>query len=160
MREVGRKQETADRRQDTARRGQDTAGRGQETADRRQDTEPRKAAKAQRFQDLIVWQKAHDVVLKVYTATRGFPAEERFGLVSQMRRAAVSVPANIAEGFKKRGQRDKMNFYNIAQGSLEELRYYLILVADLGYIPKPIELTAAVEEVGKMLYALIRSVKP
>jgi four helix bundle protein len=78
--------------------------------------------KITRFGDLAVWQKAHQMVLQVYRITGSFPAEERFGLTSQMRRAAVSVPANLAEGFKKRGVRDKLNFYNIAQGSLEELR--------------------------------------
>ena len=69
----------------------------------------------------------------MYKFTSTLPNEEKYGLVSQMRRAAVSIPANIAEGFKRRGQNDKAHFYNIAQGSLEELRYYFILVNDLGY---------------------------
>lgn len=90
--------------------------------------------KAERFQDLEVWQKAHQLVLAVYKITQTFPNEEKFGLVSQMRRAGVSIAANIAEGFKKRGTRDKSNFYNIAQGSLEELRYYFILSRDLSYL--------------------------
>jgi four helix bundle protein len=94
------------------------------------------AEKIASFEDLAVWQKAHQLVLCVYRITGSFPGEERFGLTSQMRRAAVSVPANLAEGFKKRGVRDKLNFYNIAQGSLEELRYYLILSKDLGYVPE------------------------
>ena len=68
-----------------------------------------------------MWKKAHSLVLVIYNITREFPSEERFGLVSQMRRAAVSIPANIAEGFKKQTLKDKSNFYNIAQGSLEEL---------------------------------------
>lgn len=80
-----------------------------------------------------MWQKAHALVLDVYRLTRGFPADERFGLTSQIRRAAVSIAANIAEGFPKRGPQDKARFYNIAQGSLEEVRYYLILATDLGY---------------------------
>jgi four helix bundle protein len=83
--------------------------------------ENRKQGRLERFEDLVVWQRAHQLVLEVYKVTRDYPAEERFSLVPQMRRAAVSIPANIAEGFKKHGQRDKMNFYNIAQGSLEEL---------------------------------------
>jgi four helix bundle protein len=78
------------------------------------------AEKITRFGDLAVWQKAHQLVLQVYRITRSFPAEERFGLSSQMRRTAVSVPANIAEGFKKRGVKDKLNFYNIAQGEEAE----------------------------------------
>ena len=94
----------------------------QNTGHRAEEKPIRRSQKLHRFQDLLVWQKAHDLALKVYKATREFPADERFGLVSQMRRAAVLVPANIAEGFKKRGQRDKANFYNIAEGSLEELR--------------------------------------
>jgi four helix bundle protein len=79
------------------------------------------------------WQKAHELVLSAYRLTAAFPKEEVFCLTSQMRRAALSVPANIAEGFKKRGRQDKLRFLNIAQGSLEELRYYLIVTADLGY---------------------------
>lgn len=88
---------------------------------------------AKRFEDLIVWRKAHQFVLAVYRLTKEFPKSEMYGLTSQFRRAAVSVPANIAEGFRKRGNADKMRFLNIAQGSLEESRYYLILVRDLGY---------------------------
>jgi four helix bundle protein len=88
---------------------------------------------ARSFKDLIVWQKAHRFVLEIYRFTRGFQADERFGLTSQIRRAAVSVPANIAEGFPKRGPNDKVRFFNVAQGSLEEVHYYLILSHDLGY---------------------------
>ena len=91
------------------------------------------AGGAQSFQDLIVWQKAHEFVLHVYKISSKFPDNERYGLTSQLRRAAVSVPANIAEGFKKRTTPDKLRFYNISQGSLEECRYYLILFQDLGY---------------------------
>ena len=82
---------------------------------------------ARTFQDLVVWQKAHQFVLDVYKLTRQFPADERFGLIAQLRRSAVSIPANIAEGFKKRSKSDKVRFMNIAQGSLEESLYYLIL---------------------------------
>lgn len=88
---------------------------------------------AKSFQDLIVWQKAHLFVLEVYKLSGHFPKSELYGLTSQLRRAAVSIPANIAEGFKKRGLADKVRFMNIAQGSLEECRYYLILVSDLNY---------------------------
>jgi len=114
--------------------------------------------KIARFEDLSVWQKAHQLVLQVYRITGSFPAEERFGLSSQMRRAAVSVPANLAEGFKKRGVKDKLNFYNIAQGSLEELRYYLILSKDLGYLSDNHEMVESAEEIARMLHGLIASV--
>ena len=88
---------------------------------------------AQKFEDLIVWQKAHQLVLEIYKLTLAFPKSEIYGLTSQIRRASVSVPANIAEGFKKRGPKDKVRYLNIAQGSLEEVRYYFILVNALGY---------------------------
>jgi four helix bundle protein len=90
-------------------------------------------APAKTFQDLLVWQKAHALVLGIYRTTASFPKHETFGLCSQMQRAAVSVPANIAEGFKRRGRADKARFLNIAQASLEECRYFLILAEDLGY---------------------------
>ncbi len=85
------------------------------------------------FERLEVWQLAHSCVLQVYTLTADFPKHELYGLTSQLRRAAVSIPANIAEDFKRAGKADKARFYNIAQGSLEECRYYLILSRDLGY---------------------------
>lgn len=90
---------------------------------------------AEKFEDLIMWQKSHQLTLRVYKISKAFPKEELFGLTAQMRRAAVSVPANIAEGFSKRSRSDKARIMNIAQGSLEELRYYFILARDLGYLP-------------------------
>ena len=102
------------------------------------------------FQDLVVWQKAHQFVLGVYRLSKGFPREENYGLTSQFRRAAVSIAANIAEGFKKKGRLDKVRFMNVAQGSLEECRYYLILTRDLGYAD-PLELFGQLEEVSKLL---------
>ena len=77
---------------------------------------------AKTFQDVEVWKKAHAWVLNVYRFTEKFPKHELFGLTSQLRRAAVSIPANFAEGFKKKGHADKARFYNIAQGSLEKCR--------------------------------------
>jgi four helix bundle protein len=88
---------------------------------------------AKSFEDLIVWQKAHQFVLSIYRYTSTFPKEEVYVLTSQFRRAAISIAANIAEGFKKKGKKDKRRFLNIAQGSLEECRYYLILSRDLNY---------------------------
>ena len=85
------------------------------------------------FEDLKVWQKAHQLVIKIYRLSKGFPRDEMFGLSSQLRRAAVSVPANLAEGFKRLTVPDKLRFFNMAQASLEEVRYYLILVHDLEY---------------------------
>lgn len=119
-----------------------------------------KRLKARRFEDLEVWQCAHQVVLAVYKCTRGFPAEEKFGLVQQMRRAAVSVPANIAEGFRRRTPLDKARFYNMAQGSLEELRYYLILGRDLGFITSDSDLPDDLDRVAPMLHALNAAVAP
>jgi four helix bundle protein len=107
---------------------------------------------AKSFTDLIVWQKAHALVLAVYRLTDGFPKSELYGLTSQLRRSAVSIPANIAEGFRKRGQADKLRFYNIAQGSLEETRYYLILAGDLAYSDTT-SLQEQIAEVSRLLEA-------
>jgi four helix bundle protein len=107
-------------------------------------------APAKTFQDLVVWQKAHEFVLAVYHYSDYFPQKEVYSLTSQLRRAAVSIPANIAEGFKKKGKNDKARFLNIAQGSLEECRYYLILAKDLGYGDNQ-QLMPLLEEVSKLL---------
>lgn len=111
---------------------------------------PRPAARS--FRDLLVWRKAHEFVLAVYPFTAAFPRQETYGLALQIRRAAVSIPANIAEGFRRRGKADKARFMNMAEGSLEECRYYLILARDLGYGDTS-PLTALLEEVSKMLTA-------
>jgi four helix bundle protein len=107
-------------------------------------------ASAKSFQDLFVWQKAHKFVLAVYNYSDYFPQKELYGLTSQFRRAAISIAANIAEGFKKKDVADKARFLNIAQSSLEECRYYLILAKDLGYGDHP-ELLPQLEEVSKLL---------
>ena len=86
------------------------------------------------FKDILAWQKAYQYCLAVYKVTAGFPEFERFGLRSQFTRAAVSVTANIAEGYRKLSKQDKLRFFNIAQGSLEECRNYNILSKDLQYI--------------------------
>jgi four helix bundle protein len=105
---------------------------------------------ARTFRDLIVWQRAHLFVLAAYKLSQGFPWEETYGLTSQLRRAAISIPANIAEGCKKRGRPDKARFLNIAHGSLEECRYYLILSSDLGYGDTE-ALNQILEEVSRLL---------
>lgn len=112
---------------------------------------------AKSFKDLIVWQKAHQWVLEIYHFTNSFPSKEQFGLISQLRRAAISIPANIAEGFKRKGNPDKARFYNIAQGSIEECRYYLILAADLDYGDARM-LEKNLEEINRLLEADARRV--
>ncbi len=113
---------------------------------------------AKTFQDLVVWQKAHQFVLEVYRLTRTFPKSELYGLTSQFRRAAVSIPANMAEGFRKRSKADKVRFLNTSQGSLEEARYYLILTQDLGYADVS-QSWILIEEVSKLLEGYSRSIR-
>lgn len=112
------------------------------------------------FENVIAWQKAHVFVLQVYRVTRFFPEDERYGLTSQMRRAAVSIEANIAEGYKKISKADKLRFYNIAQGSLEECRDYLILSRDLGFvtIEQFAQMKDAIEETSKLLNAYCKGI--
>jgi four helix bundle protein len=112
---------------------------------------------AKTFEDLLVWQKAHSFVLTVYRTTGTFPKHEIYGLSSQFRRAAVSIAANIAEGFRKRNKADKARYLNIAQGSVEECRYYLILSRDIGYCDV-FELDSLLQEVSKMLGAYSQSI--
>ena len=113
------------------------------------------------FTKLLVWEKAHKLVLSIYQEAKFeakiFPKEETFGLVSQLKRAAVSIPANIAEGYKRKGIKDKIRFYNIAQSSLEEVRYYLILSKDLNYL-KDESLNELLEEISKMLESYIKKI--
>ncbi len=112
---------------------------------------------AKTFQDLLVWRKAHEFVLAVYSFTAAFPKRETYGLALQMRRAATSVAANIAEGFRKRGKADKARFMNTAEGSLEESRYYLILAQDLRY-GETAPLTRLLEEVSRLLNAYAKAI--
>lgn len=109
------------------------------------------------FKDLIVWQKAHQLVLKIYKTTKSFPKEETYGITSQIRRSAISVAANIAEGFKKRGKKDKVRFFNIAEGSLEETKCYLLLAHDLEYADTS-NFEELTDEVGKLLTSYSKSV--
>ncbi len=113
---------------------------------------------AKSFEDVEIWKKSHTFVLSVYRWTENFPKHELFGLTSQLRRAAVSIPANFAEGFKKVGKADKLRFYNIAQGSLEECRYYLILAKDLNYGDAS-QLKLNLEEVSKMLNSYMQKIR-
>jgi len=113
---------------------------------------------AKNFRELIVWQKAHDFVLGIYKLSDNFPQREIYCLTSQFRRAAISIAANIAEGFKKFGKQDKIRFLNIAQGSVEECRYYLILAKDLGYGFSN-ELEVLIEEVSKLLASYSKKIQ-
>lgn len=90
--------------------------------------------KIQTFTDLIVWQEAHKLVLLIYQITKKFPREELFGITAQMRRAVISITSNIAEGFARRGKKEKIQFYFIAKGSLIELESQLLVVRDLKYL--------------------------
>jgi|SRR5208283_682494 len=112
---------------------------------------------ARTFRDLVVWQKAHQFVLAVYEFTSHFPRSETYGLSLQMRKAAVSIPANIAEGFRRRGKPDKVRFLNTSEASLEESRYYLILSKDLKY-GETRELLDSLEEVSRLLYAYSKAI--
>lgn len=110
----------------------------------------------QRFTELKVWQRSHALALEIYRMTATFPDAERFGLTSQIRRAATSVPSNIAEGSKCAHRKDYARFLNIAEGSAAELEYLLILARDLGLISQERSQPAAgeVEEIARMLYGL------
>src|SRR5215470_6686272 len=112
---------------------------------------------AQSFRDLLVWQKAHRFVLAIYEFTRGLPKQETYGLSHQMRRAVISIPANIAEGFRKRSKADKVRSLNMAEGSIEESRYYLILAQDLGY-GQTETLMNSLEEVSRLLSAYAQAI--
>lgn len=110
----------------------------------------------QRFTELRVWQQSHTLVLEVYRLTASFPSHERFGLVSQLRRAALSVPTNIAEGAKRESRRDYSRFLNVAEGSLAETQYLLRVSRDLGYAAEERvrELISHTSMAARMLHAL------
>lgn len=116
-------------------------------------------AQIQKFSDLLVWQKSHRFTLRVYHITKTFPAEEKYGITSQLRRAAYSVPSNIVEGFRRPRIKDSVRFYTIADASLEEVKYFLLLSKDLQYmtVKNYIELLSNAEEVGKLLTGWIKS---
>ncbi len=113
---------------------------------------------ARGFEDVDIWKKAHHFVLGVYKLTEAFPNHELYGLTSQLRRAAVSIPANFAEGFGKATRPDKLRFYSITQGSLEECRYYMILAKDLGY-GDTTDLRSALDEIGRMLGSYMAKIR-
>jgi len=109
--------------------------------------------------DLKVWQQAMGLVTAIYTATSSFPAAEKFGLMSQLQRAAVAVPANIAEGFARKGSKELLHFLSIAAGSLSELDTLIELAARLGYLNNAEELNGQVDEVSGLLMGLSASIR-
>jgi len=113
------------------------------------------------YRDLIAWQKAMQFVTAIYEVTRGFPSEERYGITNQLRRAAVSVPSNIAEGQARFSQKEFYHFLSQARGSLVEIETQLLIARDLKYIQptKAEALLAAAEELGRILNGLIASIK-
>jgi len=114
----------------------------------------------QRFTDIKCWQKTHGMALHVYRLTSGFPVAEKFGLISQLRRAMLSVPTNIAEGSKRVGRREYSRFLNISEGSLAEVEYLVMVARDLTYLTPPQAKTilAQVTELAVMLHSLRRQV--
>jgi four helix bundle protein len=115
----------------------------------------------QGFEDLQAWQVAHRLVLEIYRITREFPREELYGLVSQLRRAASSITANISEGFSRYHYNDKIRFYFNSRGSLSEVKNYLILAKDLGFIAEEAQfrLMELAESVLRLINGLIRSIE-
>ena len=109
------------------------------------------------YKNLKFWQKSHEFVLLVYELTKKFPLDEKFGLTSQLRRAAVSIPANIAEGYRRTGEKDKLKFFNYSQTSLDECSYYLILAKDLNYVDSIEVAENKMIEASKLLNSYVRS---
>jgi len=112
-----------------------------------------------KFQNLIAWQKAHQIIIELYKITKIFPKEEKFVLVPQILRAAISIAANLAEGTKRKSAKDRNHFFNMAETSLEEVKYYIILSVDLNYISNTEmnDLFNLSHEVGRLINGLIRS---
>jgi four helix bundle protein len=117
--------------------------------------------KINRFSDLTVWQKAHELTLATYKLTEKFPRSEQFGIVSQLRRSAASVSANIAEGFGRRTTRELLSCLQISRGELEEARYFLILSRDLGHVSADEfeGMYSRCDSVGQLINALGQSLK-
>ena len=133
----------------------------QETEDRSQKRRLEVRMATRSYKELIVWRKAHSFVLNVYALSEGFPKSELYGLTSQFRRAAVSIAANIAEGYVKKTPADKLRFFNISQGSLEECSYYIVLAKDLKYITEAqsIALDNLLAETTKLLQSYVSRIQ-
>ena len=115
--------------------------------------------KVMTFRDLKVWQKTHLLVLEVYRITNNFPKEEKFGLVSQLRRSVTSIATNIVEGHRRKSRKEFLYFLNLSDSSLEETKYHLMLSKDLAYLPqeKFDEVSLMCDEVGRILFGFQRS---
>lgn len=123
--------------------------------------EYRKYTKITTFMDLEVWKEGHKLVLIIYKSTKSFPKEERYGITDQMRRCAVSITSNIAEGFTRQSPKEKLQFFYISKGSLTELHNQLIITKDVDYISSEdfVFIEEQIIKVGKILTGLIRSTK-
>jgi four helix bundle protein len=117
--------------------------------------------KVKSFEDLTVWQEAHKLTLEIYKLTAGFPVIENYGIASQMRRSSSAIPANIAEGFGRATTRELLRCLQIAQGELEETRYFILLSRDLGYVTRNVSESACrhCSDVGRLINALGTSLK-
>ncbi len=106
------------------------------------------------FKNIKIWEKAHSLVLNIYKITEIFPHHEKYGLTSQLRRAASSIPTNIVEGYKRRTKKDFAHFLNIAETSLEEVKYLLFLSLELGFLREPVfnKVTPLTDELGRMMF--------
>lgn len=113
------------------------------------------------FTDLIAWKRVRALIVEIYRITKKFPKEEFFGLTSQIRRAVISISANLAEGFSRRTNKDKIQFYYVSLGSLSELQNYLIIAYDLGYLNKNTfdDLIKKATEISRLINGLIKSLK-
>jgi four helix bundle protein len=113
------------------------------------------------FEDLLVWKKAHNIVLNIYNLLEKFPKEEKYRIIDQLVRAVVSIPTNIAEGFGRYTSKDYVHFLIIARGSVSEVKYLVLLSKDLGYITniEYDELKKELDDIGKMINGLINSLR-
>lgn len=113
------------------------------------------------FTDLVTWQQGHKLVLEIYSTTKHWPKEEQFGLISQIRRAAVSVTSNVAEGFSRQTAKDKIHFYSMSLGSVSETQNQLYIAKDLAYITEQVfnKITEQVVATSKLINGLIKSLK-
>src|SRR5438105_4683940 len=136
---------------------QDPTATDSDIRDSRESREPRDRERISSFEQMKVWQEANAMVLRIFELTPAIPAEQQEGLAALMEKAAIEVPKSIAEGFKRRGSRNKAHYYNLAQSALESLRYLLILCRDLKYNIEYEDLAYRGDQVSRMLDGLVRS---
>ncbi|MCF7905938.1 four helix bundle protein [Candidatus Gracilibacteria bacterium] len=112
-----------------------------------------------KVENLVVWQKSIDLVLEIYKQTENFPSEEKFCLVSQMKRAAISIPSNISEGYGRRSQKEFLQFLSVSRGSLCELETQIIIAKKLKFLEKGNDLIEKISEIHKMMHVLSKKTK-